>query len=374
MHQREGSIGRDPESEASRSAAWSDDDALAALGTLRDEYTFADFVVGESNRRAYELARRVARRATTGSLYLHGGVGVGKTHLATAIGHAVRAAFGERSVLASSAERLAACWCSDGEERRAIEEALREAHLLIVDDVQFLADGTRGRDEILHEVNAVRERGHQAVLTCDLPPHETPDLALPFAGTSTSYTAELPPPDTALRREILVHKAKRLGSELASDVAVFIADVAPASVRALEGALHRVLQFAATLRVPLSVAVAARALDAWRRKPAPRPTLAAIADSVASEFGIPRGQLRRASRRDRETVLARQVAIYLARRLSGRSLLEIAADYGCRDHSAASHASAAVQSRLARDPVLRSRLERIEGALGARVEAERALG
>lgn len=370
MHQREGSIGRDPESEARRSAARSDDEVLAAWGTLRDEYTFANFVVGESNRRAYELARRVARRATSGSLYLHGGVGVGKTHLATAIGHAVRAAYGERTVLAISAEHLASCWCSEGDARRAIEQALREAHLLIVDDVQFLVDGTRGRDEILREVNAVR-RGHQSVLTCDLPPHETPELALPFAAASTSHTAELPPPDTALRREILVRKAARLGSELASDVAAFIADVAPASVRALEGALHRVLQFAATLRVPLSVTVAARALDAWRRKPAPPPTLAAIAESVASEFGIPRGHLRRAARRDRETVLARQVAIYLARRLSGRTLLEIAADYGCRDHSAASHASAAVKSRLARDPALRSRLARIEGALGARAEAQR---
>jgi chromosomal replication initiator protein len=366
MREREGFVGHDPEIEE-RPAEPEHDGAREPwpAGTLRTEYTFAHFVVGESNRRAYDVARRVAREATSSSLYLHGGVGVGKTHLAMAVGHAVRASRGERSVLVVSAERLASSWACARDERRALEQAVRDAHLLIVDDVQFLADDARGRDALLREVDAVRARGHQIVLTCDLPPHETPDLALPLPGSRASHAAELPPPDPDLRRQILVQKAARLGNDLAADVAAFIADVAPLSVRALEGALHRALQFAATLRVPLSVAVAARALDAWRRKPAPPPTLDAIAASVASEFGIASRHLRQSARRDRETVLARQVAIYLARRFSGRTLLEIAADYGCRDHSAASHANAAVKSRLARDPGLAVRLGRIERSLGS---------
>jgi chromosomal replication initiator protein len=340
---------------------------------LRPEYTFARFVVGDSNRNAYQVARHVARMApgatTNGSLYLHGGVGVGKTHLATAIGHAVRAEHGAGAVLAVPAERLAAWWRGEGHERRALEVALRDARLLIVDDVQFLADDEHSRAALLREVARSRAGGRQVVLTCDLPPHATPDLALPLTdGAAAVRAAEIAPPDPALRREILVDKASRLGSELAADVAAFIAGVAPASVRALEGALHRVLEFAVALRVPLSVPVAARALDAWRKK-APPPSLDVIAGAVADAFGVPRRRLRQAGWRDRETVAARQVAIYLARRFAERTLHEIAADYGCRDHSVAAHACARVKSRLAAEPSFADRVRRLERMLGGAVAA-----
>ena len=333
---------------------------------LRPDYNFARFVVGESNQRAHQLARRVAAASerSRASLYLHGGVGVGKTHLAMAVAHAVRAQHGAAAVLVVSAERLATCWRSAGEERRAIDEALRAARLLIVDDVQFLADPERGRDELPRQLDRLRALGHRLVLTCDLPPDETPDLALPLDGSTTSYAAEIAPPDPTLRREILVAKAAQLGSELASDVAAFIGDVAPSSVRGLEGALHRALEFAAALRVPLSVPVAERALEAWRRPAAPPPTLDAIASAAALAFEVPRRQIRQAARRDRETVLARQVSIYLARRLSGLSLAEIAADFGCRDHSVAAHAFASVKKRMAREPVLAEQVARLERELG----------
>ncbi|MEW6271703.1 MAG: DnaA/Hda family protein [Thermodesulfobacteriota bacterium] len=346
-----------------------DADLASPVGcALRPEYTFARFVVGESNREAYRVARKVARvepgDATSDSLYLYGGVGVGKTHLATAIGHAVRARHGDGAVLALAAERLAEWWRGEGRERRALEEALHDARLLIVDDVQFLAGDARRRDQLLREVDRSRAGGRQVVLTCDLPPQATPDLALPLTGGSGAVrAAEIGPPDPQLRRQILIDKAARLGSELASDVATFIAGVAPASVRALEGALYRALEFAAALRLPLSVPVAARALDPWRRKPPP-PTLDAVASAVAGAFGVPRRDLRRASRRDRETVLARQVAIYVARRLSDRPLQEVAADFGCRDHSAAAHACARVKSRLSADARLAELVRDIECSLG----------
>ncbi|HEY8515039.1 MAG TPA: DnaA/Hda family protein [Candidatus Binatia bacterium] len=342
-------------------------DQASSVGcTLRPEYTFACFVVGESNRDAHDVARRVASgESSSDALYLYGGVGVGKTHLATAIGHAVRERHGDGAVLSLTAERLAAWWRGESDERRTLELLLRSARLLIVDDVQLLTGDARSRDDLLREVESSRAGGRQVVMTCDVPPQETRELTLPLGdGAGTVHAAEIAPPDPALRRDILIDKAARLGSELAADVATFIAEVAPASVRALEGALHRVLGFAAALRVPLSVQVAARALDPWRRKPEP-PTLDAVATAVADAFGIPRRRLRRASCRDRETVLARQVAIYVARRLSNRPLQEVAVDFGCRDHSVAAHACARVKSRLATDARLAACVREIERSLGA---------
>jgi len=339
----------------------------AALGgALRPEYTFASFVVGDANRRAYELARRVsgASGRSRVSLYLHGGVGVGKTHLALAVAHAVRARHGEAAVLAVSAARLAASWQEAADEFATTDAALRAAELLIVDDVQFLVGEERTRDALQRQVERLRALGNRLVLTCDLPPHETPELVLPLVDEQApAYAAEIAPPDPVLRREILVAKAARLGSELASDVAAFIAEAAPASVRALEGALHRALEFARALRVPLSLAVAERALDAWCRT-APPPTLDVIAEQVAIALGVPRRQIRQAARRDRATVLARHVAIYVARRATGLPLAQIAADFGCRDHSVAAHAVASLKRRLEREPTLAAQVERIERGLG----------
>lgn len=343
---------------------------------LRADYTFARFVVGESNQRAYELARRVAAATdrSRAALYLHGGVGVGKTHLAMAVAHAVRARHGDDTVLVVSAARLAAAWAEGGDSAATADEALRGAGLLVVDDVQFLVGGDRVRGALQRAVDRLRAFGHRLVLTCDLPPSETPELSFAAGehGSAPFHVAEIAPPDAKLRREILLAKAAVIGSALASDVAAFIAEVAPSSVRALEGALYRVLAFASTLRVPVSVAVAERALEAWRRT-APPPTFDAVLDAVAREFGVPRRQIRQATRRDRSTVLARQVAIYVARRHAAMPLADVASELGCRDHSAAAHAFASLKKRLDTDVELARQVAGLERALtGPR--ASRAVG
>lgn len=343
---------------------------------LRADYTFARFVVGESNRRAYELARRVAGASERSriALYLHGGVGVGKTHLALAVAHAVRARHGDAAALVVSAARLAAAWAEGGDAAASADEALRGAGLLVVDDVQFLVGADRARGALQRAVERLRALGRRLVLTCDLPPSETPELSFGDVGDDAApfHVAEIAPPDAVLRREIVLAKARSIDSALALDVAAFIAEVAPASVRALEGALYRVLAFASTLRVPVSVAVAERALEAWRR-PVPRPSFDAVLDAVAREFGVPRRQIRQAARRDRATVLARQVAIYVARRQGGLALRDVACELGCRDHSVAAHAFAALKKRLDADPELARQVARLELEVGGH-QASRAVG
>ena len=332
---------------------------------LRADYTFARFVVGDTNQRAYELARRVtaASERSRLALYLHGGVGVGKTHLAMAVAHAVRARHGDDAVLVVSAARLGAAWAEGGEAATAANAALRSAGLLVVDDVQFLAGTDRVRGALQRAVERLRGLGHRLVLTCDLPPSETPELSFGADAAAPFHAAEIGPPDAKLRRQIVLAKAASLGSTLATDVAALIAEVAPTSVRALEGALYRVLAFASTLRVPVSVPVAERALEAWRRTPAP-PSFDAVLDAVSREFGVPRRQIRQVARRDRTTVLARQVAIYVARRHAGMPLRDVAGELGCRDHSVAAHAFASVKKRLADDAELARRVARLERELG----------
>lgn len=357
--------GRDADVEPEAGA--NEEHTTALGGVLRDDYTFARFVVGDSNRRAYELARRIAGASSRSraSLYLHGGVGVGKTHLAMAVAHAVRARHGADAALVVSAARLAATWMEGGDAVAAADATLRTAGLLVVDDVQFLVGGDRTRDALQFQVDRLRALGVRLVLTCDLPPSEAPELPFGHDADAPFHVAEIAPPDASLRQEILRVKAASLGSDLGSDVAAFIADVAPASVRALEGALLRVLGFAATLGVPLTVPVAERALEAWRRTPPP-PTVDAIAEAVSVAFGVPRRHIRQAARRDRSTVLARQVAIYLARRLTSLPLRDIASDLGCRDHSVASHAFAALKKRLDADPRLAAEVAAIESGLTRR--------
>jgi chromosomal replication initiator protein len=335
---------------------------------LNPAYTFERFVVGESNRFAHQAARVVADLPgqAHNPLYLHGGVGLGKTHLATAIAHSVRARFGPEAAVALSAERFIAS-SADARHNRAtwLADRLRSARLVVLDDVQLLARDACAEEEFFRVFDELLASKRQLVLTCDLPPPAIPSLALRLKSRfEVGLATEIRPPDAQLRREIVRHKASLVGATIAPEVATFIALAEESgNVRALEGAFNRVRQLAEMTQRELSLIVARQAL-ATAHVAAVSPSLHAIAETVARGFGMTAQALCTRRRRDRQATLARQVAVLIARRHSGRTLTEIASAFGFREHSVAAHASATARDRLAADPELAARVAGLERRLG----------
>jgi chromosomal replication initiator protein len=329
-------------------------------------YTFAEFVVGDSNRFAHDAARVVADRLGRehNPLYLHGGVGLGKTHLATAVAHAVTAARGVGAALAVSADRFASLGAG-----RLLDENFATlaaaAHLVVFDDVQLLTRGEETVESLLRCLDGLLARGCQVVLTCDLSPPEIPALAVGLkARWEYGLAAEILPPDVALRCEIVRRRAVAAGTPIDAAAVAAIAAVEPSNVRALEGAFNRVRALAASTNRALTAALVGEALAGRVAEPAGPPDLDAVVDAVAVTFGIGTRALRSRKRRDRAASLARQAAVFLARRLCALPLAEIAADLGFRDHSTAAHAFATMRGRLDREPELAARVREIEARLG----------
>jgi chromosomal replication initiator protein len=336
------------------------------------DYTFSQFVVGEANRVAFDSACVVATNPgrAANPLVLHGGVGLGKTHLAVAIAHELAASPRSCDVLATSADELAR-WCeSAGTSDGHLGAALAGHDVLIVDDVQLVAPGGPAERALFRTLDRWLEVGRQLVLTCDKLPSQVPALSARLSGLfDRGLAAEILSPERSLRRAIVTHKAKLWGIAISPEVSDFISGVEMASVRALEGALNRVAVLASLSGRELSLMVARQALAAALLDKVAQPSVDAIAQAVACVFGTSVRSLR-SRRRDRETVAARQMVVYVARRV-GRTLTEISADLGCRDHSVAAHGYATFASRVARDGELLEKLARVERRLGLAHEHRR---
>jgi chromosomal replication initiator protein len=336
--------------------------------------TFQRFVVGSSNRDAYEKAVAVAtgRVRGPGPLVLYGGVGVGKTHLANAIANAIRSDLpAARGVICESCmdfvDRLVAT--VGGGPRLDAPPGLHEVTALILDDVHFVAGHWAVQSALVQVFSTLHDRGAAVVLTSDRAPREIPDvdqrLRERFEG---GVMAEILPPELDLRRRILLRKAADRGVELSNEVAQFLAERIVGSGRALEGALTRVCAYAATLgAAPLRLtrAVVATALRAFEL---PRGSISpeVIGAVVAEARGLsPRGLASRS--RSRDVTAARQLAMYLSRKLTRLPLTEIAHRFGRHDHTTVLHACTVIEARRGADPAFSATVDRLEELVRARV-------
>jgi chromosomal replication initiator protein len=339
---------------------------------LQEKATFQRFVVGGSNRDAYEHALAVATGRFRGSrpLVLFGGVGVGKTHLANAIANAIRSEFPTRLVIcepcADFVDRLVAT--VGGEPGTDTPELLRDVAALVLDDVHFLAGQSSVQEALVQVFSALHEGGAPVVLISDRTPREIPDidqrLRDRFEG---GVMAEILPPELDLRRRILLRKAADRGVELSNEVAQFLAERIVGSGRALEGALTRVCAYAATLgSTPLRLtrAVVAAALRAFEP---PRGTIGPeiVAAVVAESRGLSTRELS-SKDRSRNVTSARQLAMHLCRKLTRLSLIEIARHFGRHDHTTVLHACAVIEAKRAADPTFSAGVERLEELVRAR--------
>ncbi len=319
------------------------------------EFTFDTFVVGESNKMAYAAARAVADGASDhyNPLFIYGDSGLGKTHLIYAIAHQIRANRPSAKIIYIKGddfinEFIELIRAGRGSEFRA---KYRDADLLLVDDVQFVAGKEQVQNEFFHTFNTLYEAGRQIVLTSDRPPS---DMHLLDDRLRTRFEwgllVDVQPPDFETRLAIVKNKAAQWGTVIDDDIAKYIAENVTSNVRQLEGTMNKILAYRDLIGREMDADAAHRAVEDFMKKNANlAPTAAMIIAETSRYFGIDE-QVIKGSARSREVVNARQAAMYLVRRMTALSTPDIGREFGGRDHTTVLHSLEQTEKKMKSDP------------------------
>jgi chromosomal replication initiator protein len=334
---------------------------------LAPRYTFPEFVVGSSNQFAHAAAQAVANQPGEkyNPLFIYGGVGLGKTHLATAIGHHIWATSNQRrKVLFMPAEVFMNELISSlrRDKMGEFKEKFRRVDALILDDVQFLAGRERTQEEFFHTFNSLHNDRHQIVLTSDKIPRDIPGLEDRLRNRFESgLIADIAPPDLETRVAIIQKKAALDNLPLPAEVALYIAQNVSANVRELEGCLTRLAALASMGKTAITTEFAQQALRDLIRTHEIKPDIDWIQKIVADFFHIRLADLK-SKKRPQHIAFCRQVAMYLCRKMTDNSFPVIGDAFG-RDHSTVIHAHNLIARRIANDSAFRFSIEKIEREL-----------
>ena len=333
-------------------------------GGLVPRYTFANFVVGASNKFAHAAAEAVANKPGEhyNPLFIYGGVGLGKTHLINAIGHQVLERVTNAKVGYFSAESFMNELITAIREKRMddFKNRFRKLDVLILDDVQFLAGREQTQVEFFHTFNTLHESHRQIVLSSDKFPKDIPQLEERLRNRfEWGLIADIQAPDIETRVAILLRKADLEGLPLDHDVALFLASKFEANIRELEGSLTRLGALASFLQRPITVEFAREVLKDLVKERGPQVTVESVQQVISAQFAVKLTDLK-SPRRTRSLAFARQVAMYLARKMANASLLSIGEKFGNRDHSTVIHAIQVIEKRRDEDPGFHSTLEGLE--------------
>ncbi len=324
---------------------------------LNEDYVFEHFVVGPSNQLAHAASLAVANAPAQAynPLFLHGSVGLGKTHLQHAICARVLAKKPEAKIIYLSCETfvnqfISAVEAGDMEDFRY---RYRHVDMLLIDDIHFLARKERTQEEFFHTFNTLYNSRKQIVLSSDSPPREIPTLEDRLVSRfKWGLVTEIEQPDHETRVAIVRQKAERRGTTLPDGIAELIADNISTNVRELEGAVLRVIGYASLSGKPLTLDVAREALRDVVQPKERKVTIETILRTVAEHFGVKSSEIT-GKRRHKSISLPRQVCMYLARHLTEYSLVEIGGQFGGRDHTTVIYAN----EKIARELELRPRLK-----------------
>jgi chromosomal replication initiator protein len=314
-----------------------------ATALLEPRFSFDSFVVGKANELAYNAARAMADggRIDFNPLFLHGTTGLGKTHLMHAIGWQARARDPGARIVYMSAEKFMVEFVLAMREKDTLsfKQRLRSADLLMIDDVQFIAGKDSTQEEFFHTMNEIISAGKRLVITADRSPQNLEGIeSRILSRLAWGLVADINPADYELRLNILTEKMKRMpGADVPEDVIDFLARKITSNVRELEGALNRIVAYSTLVGKPVDLDFARQVLADVLKAHDRRVTIDEIQRKVADYYSVKLSDLLSA-RRSRDVARPRQVAMYLAKRLTPRSLPDIGRRFGGRDHTTVMHA------------------------------------
>lgn len=335
---------------------------------LNSKYTFDNFVVGSCNQFAHAASLAVAEAPgkTYNPLYLYGGVGLGKTHLMHACGHAIKQRNPHLRVSYLSSERFMNELINSirYDKTQSFREQYRSVDVLLIDDIQFMAGKERTQEEFFHTFNTLYEQQKQIVISSDCPPREIPTLEERLHSRfEWGLIADLEPPDLETKVAILNRKAEALGFAIPDDVALFIASRVKNNVRELEGSLIRLVAISSLRGIPVSRELAKDAIRNIASEEEPGViTIEQIQKVVAANYQLTVDQLVSKSN-SRQVAFPRQIAMYLCKKLTKHSYPEIGRAFGGKHHTTVIHSCEKIKALAANDATFQKRLLNLSAGL-----------
>ena len=329
------------------------------------EFTFEAFVVGPSNKLAYAASLSVAEHPAKNynPLLIYGDSGLGKTHLIYAIANVIRKNDPKARIAYVKGDDLTNELVDAIREGKTADmrEKYRQADLLLVDDVQFIAGKKQTQEEFVHTFNTLYESGRQIVLTSDRPPSEMTQLEDRLRTRfEWGLLVDVAPPDFETRVAIVKNKAAMLGMTLPDKIANYIAENVTANVRQLEGTIHKILAYKDLLGNEADEETVTRAMqDILKRSSEYIPTPEAILEYICKYYGLEESVIR-GQQRVREAVQARQIAMYLIRSMTNSSVVDIGKVFDNRDHSTVLYSIQQVEKKMKKDPAFAETVKEIK--------------
>lgn len=333
--------------------------------TLNPKYTFDTFVVGKSNNFAHAASLAVveAPGMAYNPLFLYGGVGLGKTHLMHAIGHAVKEANPAARIVYVTSEMFTNDMIEAVRAGKNVEfrQRYRNVDLLMIDDIQFIAGKQAVQEEFFNTFNTLHNAGKQIVISSDRPPKEIKALEERLSSRfEWGLVADIQAPDLETRTAILRNRAQNEHVEVGDDIINFIAENFVDNIRKLEGSLNRVIMYARLKRMPITLSFAKEAMkDMLPQKKDIIVTPERIRDTVAEYYSIPVESIM-SQRRDKEVVMPRQIAMYFCHTLLSLPYKRIAILFDRNDHTTAISACNKITQMIAEDPSFADTIESIK--------------
>ncbi len=334
---------------------------------LNPHYNFGTFVVGEGNKMAHAAAFAVAE--SPGSLYnplfIYGGVGLGKTHLMEAIGNHMLQVNPKARVKYVTSEDFTNDYINAirNNTTEQLREEYRNLDLLLIDDIQFLANKEGTQLEFFNTFNALHDRKKQIVMTSDRIPNEIPELQDRLVSRFRwGLTVEITPPDLETRIAILRSKVEEDHIDIGNDTLNYIAGQIDTNIRELEGALTKVQAFANLSGDRITPSLASQALKGLHRAANTEITIATIQKQVADFYNITQSDIL-GKKRVKQIVMPRQIAMYLSRELTDSSLPKIGNEFGGKDHTTVLHAIDKIEAELKKDTDLQNEITKLKAKL-----------